>query len=136
MVRFLTWLSTVSHTLFVRSGLSKLFLNPLKHKAVVHNNENETIPCSLLSGMPLGQKEGLEAISALEAMYILEQLWQRQHEVLDLIGGGVGIGMDGYQCYFYKVVPVLPNKYRPCNIQDGRRCSSLLYMSATNQNVI
>ena len=90
------------------------------------NTETQCIPRSLLTGMPLGVKQGPEHITQMEAMRILRMLWSKQHQVMNLLMGGLSNGKEGYKCFFYEVVPVLPNKYRPCSYSDGRRWRSFL----------
>lgn len=98
-----------------------MMVNPFQFKALAHNRENMTIPCSLLSGIPLGQSQNVEMLTQTEVKEILKRLWQSQHQALDMIGGGVGAGPEGYNAYFYEVVPVIPSKYRPILVLDGRR---------------
>lgn len=58
-------------------------------------------------------------MTQLEVMKILEKLWMQHHGLLDLIGGGTGLGMEGYKAYFFEVLPVLPNRYRPFSLGIG-----------------
>lgn len=80
-----------------------------------------TIPCSLLTGMPLGQENNNALITHIETLHILRHLWERQHRALNIIFGGARQGLDGYKAFFCEVLPVLPNKYRPITFVDGTK---------------